>query len=328
MVLTDITAEAIWSEVQIAEHRIRPYIRETLLDESSALNRLADARVLLKCENLQVTGAFKIRGAMNKILSLTPQAQQQGIVTASSGNHGAAVACCLQTLGLQGTIFVPENASPAKIQNIQNYGAEPHFFGTDCVQTEKHAQTVAAKNHHIYVPPYDDFQIIGGQGTIALELLRQLPPLTTLDAVFVPVGGGGLISGIAGFLKTASPRTRIIGCLPENSPVMAECIKAGKIIEMAIHPTLSDGTAGGVKPHAMTFALCQHYVDDFLLVSETEIAAAMRTLIETRHMLTEGSAAVPLAALLKYKERYQKQTVALILSGGNLSMATLKQVIC
>ncbi len=320
----------IAAEVSAAEKRIRPWIRETLLDESVALNRLTGARTLLKCENLQLTGAFKIRGAMNKLLSLSDAQKLQGVVTASSGNHGAAVACGIQKLKLRGKVFVPENASSAKIDNIRNFGTEPEFFGTDCVQTEAHAQEYAIQHNMIYVPPYDDLQVIGGQGTIALEILRQLQSLEnfrSLDAVFIPTGGGGLISGIAGYLKTFSPQTQIIGCLPENSPVMAECVKAGKIIEMEIHPTLSDGTAGGVKPHAMTFDFCRELVDEFLLVSEDEIAAAMITLIEMRHMLVEGSGAVPLAALIKHKKYFQGKTVGIILSGGNVSLKILRQVL-
>lgn len=315
----------IKNEVLIAEQRIRQHIKETPLDYSVALTRETHANVFLKCENLQYTGAFKVRGALNKLLSLTPAQRQQGIVTASSGNHGAAVAYGLNKLNIKGIVFVPENASTTKIDNIRNYTDALKFYGKDCVYTEMHALDYAKQHNMIYISPYNDLQVIGGQGTIALELCHQL---ATIDAVFVPIGGGGLISGIAGYLKSINSKIKIIGCLPENSPVMAESIKAGKIIEMATLPTLSDATAGGIEPGAITFNLCQQYVDDYILVSEDEIKNAIIHLIKKQHLLIEGAAGVALAALLKHKEQFHNQNVVIILSGGNISLETLKSILC
>ncbi|HEV2613572.1 MAG TPA: threonine/serine dehydratase [Gammaproteobacteria bacterium] len=299
----------IQKAVLSAEAHIRPYISETPLKFSASLN------TYLKCENLQHTGAFKVRGAFNKLLSLTPSQRKQGIVTASTGNHGAAVAYGLKTLNIPGIIFVPENASPKKISNIRHYNAPLEFYGTDCMQTELHALEYAKQHNMIYVSPYNDIDIIAGQGTIGLELTKQL---NTIDAIFVPIGGGGLISGIAGYIKSVSPKTKIIGCLPENSPVMSESIKAGKILDMETLPTLSDATAGGIEAGSITFEFCQKYVDDYILVSESEIQNAMTTLIKTDHLKVEGAAGVALASLIKNAKLFENKNTVVLLSGGNI----------
>lgn len=314
----------IKSSVTAAEKRIREHVRETPLDYSIALSQKTKINVFLKCENLQHTGSFKVRGAFNKLLSLTPLQHTQGIVTASSGNHGAAIAYGLKKLNLQGKIFVPENASTTKIENIRNYYSDLHLYGTDCMQTELHALDYAKKNNMIYISPYNDFEVISGQGTIGLELVKQLD---SIDAVLIPIGGGGLISGIAGYLKSASPRTKIFGCLPENSPVMAESVKASHIIEMKTLPTLSDATAGGIEPGSVTFPLCQQFVDDYILVSEEEIKNAIIYLIKTQHLLIEGAAGVALASLLKMPHQFHNKNVVVILSGANMSLESLKSIL-
>lgn len=314
----------IHKEVLCADAQIRPYIRETPLDFSVPFSKITKANVYFKYETIQYTHSFKVRGALNKLLSLTAKEKQQGVVTASTGNHGAGVAYGLKKLNIPGIIFVPENAAATKIDNIHNYDARVEFFGTDCMQTEVHALEYAKQNQMTYVAPYNDEKVIAGQGTIGLELARQLQ---SIDAVLVPIGGGGLIAGIAGFLKVVSPQTQIIGCLPENSPVMAESVKAGKIINMETLPTLSDATAGGLEPGAITFELCQALVDDYLLVSEDEIKNAMLQFIQKEHQLIEGAPAVALAALLKNAARFKDKNVVVILSGGNISIETLLRVL-
>lgn len=312
------------TEASQAEQRIRPYVRETPLDHALALSEMGQSNVYLKLENLQHTGSFKLRGAMNKLLSLSPEQRAQGIVTASSGNHGAAVAYGLKRLGLPGQIFVPETASPVKVAMIRRFGAQVHHYGHDSGLTELYARDYAGQHGLVYISPYNDEQIIAGQGTIGVELARQLGQI---DAVFVTIGGGGLISGIAGYLKAVNPGVTIIGCLPENSPVMAESIKAGKIIELESQPTLSDGSAGGIEPGAITFELCQKWVDDYVLVSEEEIKAAMRLVIESQHMLIEGAAGVAVAAYLKTAERFRAQNVVIVICGANISLETLKSIL-
>ncbi len=307
-----------------AEPRIRPHVRETPLELGLALSQRGESRVYLKLENLQPTGSFKLRGAMNKLLSLTPAQRARGIVAASSGNHGAAVAYGLSCLSLRGRIFVPEHASPTKVEMIRRLGAEVHLHGDDCSVTELYARAYADRHGLVYISPYNDEQIIAGQGTIGVELARQLDPI---HAVFVTVGGGGLISGIAGYLKAVMPGVKIIGCLPEHSPVMVESIRAGRIVEMESLPTLSDGSAGGIEPGAITFALCQRLVDDYVLVSEEEIKAAMRLVIEDQHMLIEGAAGVAVAAYLKTIERFRTQNVVIVICGANIEFETLKSVL-
>lgn len=314
----------VYDEVLQAEQRIRSLVRETPLDYSLALSQQYDAEVFLKLENLQHTGSFKVRGAMNKLLSLTPAEQARGVVTASTGNHGAATAFGLRTLNLTGTIFVPETASPTKVAAIQRYGARIETHGADCLETELYAQAYAREHGLTYISPYNNPQVIGGQGTIGVELQRQAE---TIDAVFVSVGGGGLISGIAGYLKHTLPAVKVIGCLPENSPEMAWAVEAGHHIQIEPKATLSDGTAGGFEPGAITFALCQQLVDDYVLVSEEEIAAAIRWMLETHHQLIEGSAGVAIAGFQKLQQQCKGQTVVIVLCGANISLATLKQIL-
>jgi threonine dehydratase len=311
-------------EASVAEQRIRPYLRETPLEHSLVLSDMGQSNIFLKLENLQYTGSFKLRGAMNKLLSLSPAEQTQGIVTASSGNHGAAVAYGLKHLGLRGQIFVPENASAVKVAMIRRFGAEIHLYGDDSGLTELYARDYADRHGLVYISPYNDEQIIAGQGTIGVEMARQLEGI---DAVFVTVGGGGLISGIAGYLKAVQPEIKIIGCLPENSPVMAASIKAGHIVEMESRPTLSDGSAGGIEPGAITFELCRKLVDDYVLVSEEEIKAAMRLIIESQHLLIEGAAGVAVAGYLQAKEAFQAKNVIVVLCGANISLETLKSIL-
>jgi threonine dehydratase len=310
--------------VLAAEKRITPFIRKTPLDFSPTFSRLTQAEVYLKCENLQYTGSFKVRGALNKLLSLSTAQRKQGVVTASSGNHGAALAFGLKKLKIPGLVFLPENASTTKINNIRQYEVPIEFYANDCMETEMHARAYAAKNNLTYISPYNDLEIISGQGTLALELSQTLPKI---DLVLVPVGGGGLISGIAGYLKAVSPQTQIMGCLPANSPVMAESIKAGQIVEIATQPTLSDATAGGIEPGALTFEFCTQWVDNYLIVSEEEIKEALLHFLETQPMLVEGAAGLALAALPKIAPFFKGKNIVVILSGANLSLATLKTLL-
>lgn len=314
----------IKKEVLLAEKRIREHIRETPLDHSIALSELTKCNLFFKCENLQYTNSFKVRGALNKLLNLTSAQLAQGVVAASSGNHGAAVAFGLNKINANGIIFVPENASPAKIDNIRNYTKNLRFYGTDCAHTEMYAREYAKQHNMIYLSPYNDQQTIGGQGTIGYELMNQLDDI---DVVFVAVGGGGLISGIAGYLKAVKPSIKVIGCLPKNSPVLMECVKAGRVIEMETLPTLSDATAGGVESGSITLDICREMVDDYILVSEEEIKVAMIHLIKMQHLLVEGASGVALAALLKKSDEFCGKNVVVLLSGANVSLETLKFIL-
>ena len=260
-------ANDVVSEVRAAEKRIRPHIRETYLEHSNRYSGSGGGEVFLKMENLQHTGSFKVRGALNKIQTLATEQLEGGVVTASTGNHGAAVAFALGKLGAKGTVFVPGTASPDKVALVERLGAEVRYYGDDCAEAETHARAFAGDNGLPYISPYNDPQIVGGQGTIGLELDRQLD---RIDAVFVSLGGGGLISGIAAYLKSRHPGVKIVGCSPENSQVMIQSVRAGKILDLPSKPTLSDGTAGGVEPGAITFELCRQLVKEYVTVSEAE----------------------------------------------------------
>jgi threonine dehydratase len=314
----------IRSEVMQAETRIRPYVRQTILEYSPILSQQSRAEVYCKLENLQHTGSFKVRGAMNKLLSLTDPVRSKGVVAASTGNHGAAVAFSMQKLDAPGIIFVPENADSSKIAIIEQSSAELHYFGSDCAEAEVHARQYAAKRGMTYVSPYNDLRIIGGQGTIGLELEEQL---SSIDAVFVSLGGGGLISGIAGYLKHVFPSVEIIGGSPENSQVMIQSLEAGKIVDAPSLPTLSDGTAGGIEDGAVTFEFCQQLVDTCLTVTEEEITASLLLFMRAHRMMIEGAAAVAIASFLKVQERFRDKTVVLVICGANIGLETLKQVL-
>ncbi len=319
-VLPDIMQEAL-----AAESLIRPYIRETPLEYSPFFSSLSGCCVYLKLENIQITGSFKLRGAMNKMLSLSDEEKKQGSITASSGNHGAAFAYILNKFNLKGSIFLPENASSSKLDLLHLYGADIRQYGDDCVKAEAQARKTAKEKGMTYVSPYNDIKIIGGQGTIGIEMEHQLKKI---DVILCPVGGGGLISGVGGYLKNIDPEVKIIGCQPENSAVMYESIKAGCILDIPSLPTISDGTAGGIEPGSITFDLCREYVDDFYLVSEEEIKQAIRTVLEKQSLLIEGGAALPVAAFLKNLSFFKDKNIILILSGSRISSQKLSEIIC
>ena len=314
----------IAKEVIAAEIRIRPYIRKTILEYSPYYSRLTEANVHFKLENLQHTGSFKLRGAMNKMLSLSPAQRDRGVVTASTGNHGAAMAYGLGKLDATGIVFVPQNASTGKVQAIERLGAEVRYFGDDTADTEAHARKFAEQKGLAYIPPYNDVQVIGGQGTVAVELVNEL---NNIDIVFVALGGGGLISGIAGYLKSNQPGMEIIGCSPQNSQVMIQSVDAGQILDLPSLPTISDGTAGGIEPGAVTFNLCREWVDDYETVTEDEIKESLREFLQIQHMLIEGSAAVAIAAMLKRRDRLAGKNVVVIICGANISLETLKTIL-
>lgn len=302
-------------EVLAAEQRIRQHVVETPL--------LRAGEVSYKLENRQHTGSFKARGAMNKLLAVQPEELARGVVTASTGNHGAAVAYGMRQLGANATVFVPEGTSSGKTEAIKRLGAEIRIAGADCVEAEAEARRQAAESGAIYIPPYNDPQIIGGQGTIGLELDRQIDDI---DALFVSLGGGGLISGIAGYLQSVRPGVEIIGCSPENSPVMIRSIEAGRILDLPSLPTLSDGTAGGVEAGSITFELCRNLVDRCITVTEDEIRRSLRQFVDTHGMVIEGAAAVAIASYLKIIDDFRGKSVVIIICGGNIDPETLQRI--
>lgn len=308
-----------------AEARIRPHIRFTPLEPSVDLSSESGGPVFLKLENIQHTGSFKVRGAINRLMVLEDDQRRAGIVTASSGNHGLATAFGMRRLGVTGTIYLPEGASPLKVRMLERLGATLRFHGTDCDSTESHARHQAEKTGRLYISPYNDSFVVGGQGTIGLEILDRLPHV---DYIMAAVGGGGLIAGIAGAVKARRKATRIIGCLPANSPAMAASVNAGRIVDVATRETLSDGTAGGIEHGAITFDPCRSLVDDWVLVSEEEIRSALVRVFDHHRLVIEGAAAVTVAAFLKMAPQLTGQTVALVICGGNIDTGVFKRLVC
>jgi threonine dehydratase len=312
------------ADIALAANRIKDHVRETPLEFSPWFSKQTGANVWMKLENLQLTGSFKLRGAFNKLLTMTDKERASGGVAASSGNHGAAVAYAMAKLGVTGVIFVPEKTSSAKVESIRRFGGEVRFFGTDGLDTEIHARQYAADQGMTYLSPYNDAAVIAGQGSCGVEIARQLPDV---DAVYIAVGGGGLISGVGTFLKTINRKAGIISCQPTASAVMTESVRAGRILELPSGPTLSDGTAGGIEADAITFDICRDIITDYVTVSEDDIASAMRAFIDSHHLLIEGAAGVALAGLLSHDRKFNSKNIVVLICGGNISRDTLRQII-
>ena len=289
---------------------------KTPLIFSEPLSQHSGCNVYLKCENLQSTGSFKLRGATSAILNLSDSDKSKGVITASSGNHGAATAAAAQTQGMSVSIYVPASISSVKEKKITSCGARLIKIEGPGANAEREAAKAASEEGLSYISPYNHADIVAGQGTIADELLNDLPEL---DAVFVSVGGGGLISGIGSGLKSRKPQVDIVGCWAENSPCLLECMKAGKIIEVAESDTLSDGTAGDLEPGALTLPLCQEVIASTVTVSELEIARAMQWVHQHHGYIVEGAAGVAVAGLLKNPEGYIGKNVVIVLCGANIS---------
>jgi threonine dehydratase len=310
-------------ELSAASHAaatlILPFVRLTpveLLSPPGSADQL-----WAKCENFQTTGSFKVRGAINKLLTLDPAARERGVVTASTGNHGAAVAYGCFQLGIDATVFVPETADPSKVAAIERWGAAIEAVPGDPLMAEMSARRRADEVAGTYVPPYNDAAVVAGQGTVGVELLEQIP---RIDTLVVAVGGGGLISGTAAVVKHAHPAARVLGASPENSNVMMRSIEAGRVIEAVSTPTLSDGTFGGVEAGSLTFELCRDLVDGWMAIPEDEIATELRRHVADHHQLIEGSAALALAAARRLPPM---GVTVLILCGANIAPATLQTVL-
>jgi threonine dehydratase len=308
------------AQVIEAANRIQPVVVETPVEKIEGFAPDEGADLFFKLENLQKTGSFKLRGASNKILSLSPAEAARGVIAASNGNHGLGVAAAAKAAGIAAEVYVSNHISPSKARRIQEYGARIKRVGDDPLYAELAARAAASDQGKVFISPYNDIQVMAGQGTLAVELLRQLQPL---DAIFVAVGGGGLIGGIGAYLKCASPRAEVVGCWPENSPVLYESIKAGRIVDIAERPTLSESTSGGLEPGCVTLEICSRVIDTSVLVSETEILNAMRKVRTLKGWIIEGAAAVAVAAFLKNAERYNGKRVAVVICGANVSEKVL-----
>ncbi len=316
------------AKISEAQKRIDPFVRETYLQHSAFYSELTGANVYFKCENLQLTGSFKLRGALNKYLSLTDSQRRLGVVAASTGNHGKAVAFATR-IGNPETprpciIFAPQDADPIKLEAIGRLGAEVRLAGNDCVEAELRARDFSEQLSPTYISPYNDPIVVAGQGTIGIEICNQLEHV---DAIIGSMGGGGMLSGIATFVKSRFPDCQIIGCSPKNSNVMIQSLAAGRLLDLPSTNTLSDGTAGGVESGSITFELCQQLITQTVSVSETEIANCLIQFIDNHGMLIEGAAAVAIAALLRSGEQLSGMNVVVVLCGANISSQRLMSIL-
>ncbi len=311
-------------DVRAARARIFDHVYLSPCARSETLSRLSGCQAFLKLENLQMTGAYKERGALNKLLMLAPEERAKGLVAASAGNHAQAVAYHAGRLGVAATIVMPEGTPLLKVANTRSHGARVVLQGSNYDESYAEARRLEHVEGLTFVHPFDDPDVIAGQGTIALELLEQVPDL---EAVLVPVGGGGLVSGIAAALKTAAPRTKVIGVETEVLPCMLASIEEGRLVTVDAASTLADGIAVK-RAGELTFEHVRRYVDEIVTVSEEEIASAILYLLEKEKTVVEGAGAVGVAALLNHKVAgLEGRRVVSVVSGGNIDVNVVARVI-
>jgi threonine dehydratase len=310
-------------DVEEARERIKEQIYLSPLPYSETISRMTGNRVFFKLENLQMTGSFKERGALNRLLTLSAEERNRGVIAASAGNHGMALAFHSHRLDIAATIVMPVFAPLIKVSQVRQYGAQTVLCGDDYDSALTEALRQSQERSLTFVSAYNDPWIVAGQGTIGLELHEQNPDL---DAVIVPVGGGGLIAGIALVLKTLNPRIKIIGVQSEAVPSMKSALADGAPVRLPPATTIADGIAVrcvGDTP----FALVKEFVDEIVTVSEGEIANAVLLLLEIEKTVAEGAAAVPLAALMNQKVMFTGKNIGLIVSGGNIDMNLIARII-
>ncbi len=307
-----------------ARGRIGNLIRETPLEFSPFLSQLCGGEVWLKLENQQLTGSFKARGALNKLLQLSEEEKIRGIVAASSGNHAQGVGYAARMLGIEATVVVPANTPGVKLEAIRRYGVNLIVHGEEYMDAERLARRMERGESKPFVSGYNDLDIIAGQGTIGLEIAEAMPEM---EAVLVPVGGGGLISGIGNALKAINCDMDVIGVQSMASPVMCESIKRGHIVDMELEDSVAEGLHGGIEEGSVTFDMCKKYVDDFILVQEETIVKAIGELLVKRHQVVEGAGAVGVAAIMENPERFSGRKVCVVISGGNIDTELLKEAI-
>jgi threonine dehydratase len=312
----------LWEEIEIAQNKIQKAIRRTPMIFSEIFSTLTGQEVSLKLENLQKTGSFKIRGAFYKLSQLSPSAKKRGVVAASAGNHAQGVALASSLLGIQSTIVMPEGSSLAKQVATRSYGGEIILYGKDTDESLHYAKELTQDGRSL-IHPFDDEQVIAGQGTIGLEILEEVPYVET---IIVPVGGGGLISGIASIVKKRRPKVKIIGVQCAHVPSAFISMKRNEIVEVKAKPTLADGIAIR-RVGEITFPLMQKSVDEIVTVEEDAIASAILLLMERKRVVAEGAGAAPLAALLSKQWKLDSKKVVLIISGGNIDVHLIDRIL-
>ena len=313
-------------EFEAARPVVANVAQVTPMESSRFLSAVLGSEVLLKCENLQRTGSYKLRGAYNLISSLSPEERARGVVAASAGNHSQGVARAAQALGIKATIFMPVGVALPKLQATQDYGATVVLAGDIFNESLKAAKDFVAETGAVFIPPFDHPKVVAGQGTLGLDILDQVPDV---DTVVVPIGGGGLISGVASAMKQRAAQlgrtVRIIGVQAENAAAYPPSLAAGKPVKIDVHPTISDGIAVAT-PGTLNFEIIQATVDEVVTVSDDDTARALVMLLERAKLVVEPAGAVAVAAILAGKVTGTGKTVA-ILSGGNIDPMLMQRII-
>jgi threonine dehydratase len=313
-------------DVLRARRRIAPYVRRTPLMPSSWLSDLAAARVLLKPESLQLSNSFKSRGAFNAVIARLerPGGPPARLVTASAGNHGRALAAAARTFSLPLVVFTPKDAPKTKLDAIRRDGADLRAEGGDYDEAERMAKAFAAQTGAEFISPYNDADVIAGAGTVALEMFEDDP---AIDTLVVPIGGGGLISGVAAVARAINPRCEVIGVEVQASNAFQQSVRAGQLVEIVPGDTLADGLGGNPDPDTITFGIIQRLVDRIVTVSEADLAAAIVGLVEAEHLIAEGAGAAATAALVGKRIDVRDRQVGVIVSGANIDRARLKALL-
>ncbi|MEE9409420.1 MAG: threonine/serine dehydratase [Candidatus Heimdallarchaeota archaeon] len=310
-------------KIEEAYLKIKGFIRKTPLIHSAYLSELCNNNLYLKLENLQLTNAFKIRGALNRMLKLSSEEKSRGVITASSGNHAQGIALAAKHLGVSAKIVVPKNVSELKLSKIQQYDVTIIQEG-DFDEIETKARNLSVRENMTYISPYNDINIITGQGTIALEIYKELE---NVNIIIVPIGGGSLISGIAFVAKSLNPNIKIIGVQTKGASTMYESWKAGKIVNIEEFNTLAEGLLGGLESDAITFEIILKYVDEIVLVDEESIKKAINLLWKIEGQIVEGAGATVVAYILEAKKKLRNKNVVAVISGGNIENLLLDRLL-
>ena len=312
------------SDIEEARRSIGNSVKKTPLVRSPFLSEHCGGEVYLKLENKQVTNSFKIRGALNKITHLTAEEKARGIIAASSGNHAQAVGVAADKLNLAAIVVVPEPTPKVKLDKIRQHKVELIVHGKQYDFAEQYALKLAAERGLTFVSAYDDPLVVAGQGTVGLEILEDLP---TVDSIVVPVSGGSILSGVAVAAKSIKPQVEVLGAQPENVAAMYHCLKAGKIINIPMKPTLAEGLDGNISEGCMTFPLIEKYVDEILLFNEDALKKMIRLLWEKDGQVVEASGAVSIAPIVEMPKRFAGKRTVAIITGGNIDDSRFKSII-
>ncbi len=316
-----MTKRIISQEIADAYLSIKSNILKTPLEYSPKLSKISKARVFLKMEHQQHMGSFKLRGVLAKMKSLKKSDFKKTFVAASTGNHAAAFAYASKTFGFDAILFMPKNVSRVKRDALEPYGIRQYLFGKNCMETEEKARKYAEENGCILIHPYNDRDIIKGQGTIGIEIQDQLPEV---DTVLAPIGGGGLVSGLCSYFD--DDKVHVIGCQPVNASEMYESVQCGTIVSPSNRTTIADATAGGIEKDSLTFDICKNQLNGFELIYENEIKKAIAFIVQNHKTIIEPGAALPVAALLR-GQKYQGRNVVLVLSGKKINHQLLTEII-